>query len=196
MAGKILVYLADRMADFEMNLTCYLLSKIDWEIIPVAYDRGVITALSGLQYVPRAAISEVSGRSDIDGIIIPGGFHYEQREELTSLITALHRAGKLTAAICAGPQYLARAGILENNHYTTTMTPQSHRELFSDSGEYPFPPGTYVEKRVVREGTVITAKGTAFIEFSVEILDYFGVFESQHEKSELALRYQCSYPAR
>ena len=190
---KILVFIADGMADFEINLTCHLLSRYNWEIMTVAYDKSIITALSGLQYLPRSTISEISGDSGVDGIIIPGGFHYEQRPELTELIREYYRSGKLTAAICAGPQYLARAGLFERAHYTTTMTRDSHRELFSGSGDFPFPQDTYIENPVVRDGTVITAKGTAFIDFSVEILDYFGVFADQQEKRALAEQYQPSF---
>jgi protein deglycase len=189
---KMIVYIADRMADFEINLTCHLLANYGWEIITVAYEKGIVTASSGLQYVPRFTFSEITQDSDIDGIIIPGGFHYEQREEFTNLIKAYYQAGKLTAAICAGPQYLARAGLFENTHYTTTMTRESHKELFSGSGEFPFPQKTYIEKPVVRDGTVITAKGVAFIDFSIEILDYFNVFADESEKKEIALRYQPS----
>ncbi len=190
---KILVFIADRMADFEINLTCHLLSRFNWEIITVAYEKSIITALSGLQYLPNSTISEISGESGIDGIIIPGGFHFEQRPELTELIQEYHNSGRLTAAICAGPQYLARAGLLEKAHYTTTMTRDSHRELFSGSGEFPFPQDTYIESPVVRDGTVITAKGTAFIDFSVEILDYFRSFTDQQEKRALAEQYQPSF---
>jgi len=190
---RILVFIADRMADFEINLTCHLLSRYYWEVITVAYEKSIITALSGLQYLPRSTISEISGESGIDGIIIPGGLHYEQRPELTELIQEYYRSGNLTAAICAGPQYLARAGLFEKAHYTTAMTRDSHRELFSGSGEFPFPQDTYTESPVVRDGTVITAKGTAFIDFSVEILDYFGVFADQHEKRALAEQYRPSF---
>jgi protein deglycase len=189
---KMLVFIADQMADFEISLTCNLLVKYGWEIITVAYEKGIVTASSGLQYVPRFTISEISQDFDSDGIIIPGGFHFKQREEFTNLIKEYYQAGKLTAAICAGPQYLARAGLFENIHYTTTMTRESHKELFFGSGEFPFPQKTYIEKPVVRDGTVITAKGVAFIDFSIEILDYFNVFTDESEKREIALRYQSS----
>lgn len=190
--SKILVFLADKMADFEINLTCYLLMKYNRDIIPVAYEKTTIVALSGLQYVPRFSISEVTDYPDIDGIIIPGGFHYEQREELTNLIKKLHQTGKLVAAICAGPQYLARAGLLEITHYTTTMTIESHKELFSHSGEFPFPQDMFLDKPVVRSGNVITAKGTAFIDFTMEILDYFEIFKDSQEKIKLAQQYNSS----
>jgi len=191
--SKILVFLADKMADFEINLTCHLLAKNNLEIIPIAYEKSVLTALSGLKYIPRFIISEVTGFSDIDGLIIPGGFHCEQREELTRLIQKLHSSGKLTAAICAGPQYLARAGLFEKTHYTTTMTVESHKEFFSKAGNFPFPQHMFLDKPVVREGNVITAKGSAFIDFSIEILDYFGVFKEKMEKLELAQQYNSSF---
>jgi hypothetical protein len=49
-----------------------------------------------------------------------------------------------------------------------------------------FPRYTYVNENVVRDNNIITAVGNAFVDFSIEILDYFGDFKDETEKKECA----------
>lgn len=52
--------------------------------------------------------------------------------------------------------------------------------------EDPFPRDTYVNENVVRDNNIITAVGNAFVDFSIEILDYFGKFKDEAEKKKCA----------
>jgi hypothetical protein len=56
--------------------------------------------------------------------------------------------------------------------------------------EDPFPRDTYVAENVVRDTNIITAVGNAFVDFSMEILDYFGNFKDQKEKKEYTGHYK------
>ena len=40
----------------------------------------------------------------------------------------------------------------------------------------------FLEKRVVRDRNIITAQGIAFVDFAIEICDWFNLFENQKEK--------------
>jgi putative intracellular protease/amidase len=85
------------------------------------------------------------------------------------------------SAICAGPQYLAKAGILDNHKFTTTLTV----EYFESQGKKDFfPRHNYLKQNLVRDGNVITAVGNAFVDFAIEIGDWFKLFENQQEKEE------------
>jgi 4-methyl-5(b-hydroxyethyl)-thiazole monophosphate biosynthesis len=181
--GKILCFIYDGMVDFEMTLACHLLDK---EIVPISYEIKVIKSKSGMYYYPRATVKESLAYIDVEGLIIPGGFNDEQRQELTELINNLNDQGKLLSAICAGPQYLARAGILKGKKYTTTLTEDKIKEYFPMVSEDPFPRDTYVNENVVRDKNIITAVGNAFVDFSIEILDYFGNFKDETEKKKCA----------
>ncbi len=44
------------------------------------------------------------------------------------LIKQLNKEKKLIGAICAGPEFLANAGILRGIKYTTSQTPQIYEE--------------------------------------------------------------------
>ena len=171
--GKILCFIFENMVDFEMTLACHLVDK---EIVPIAYEIKVIKSNSGMYYYPMATAKEALEYTDVDGLIIPGGPNDEQRQELTELINKLNDKGKLLAAICAGPQYLARSGVLKGKKYTTTLTKDMIKEVFPDVKEDPFPRDTYVNEKVVKDNNIITAVGNAFVDFSVEIADYFGKF--------------------
>jgi putative intracellular protease/amidase len=89
---------------------------------------------------------------------------------------------KLIAAICAAPWILAKAGILEDRNFTTSIVQwqEMHREILGSDD--PFPRKGFVNERVVRDGNIITAKGVAFIDFAVEVCDYFGLFKDEAER--------------
>lgn len=184
---KILCFIYEDMVDFEMTLACHLVDK---EIVPIAYEIKVIKSKSGMCYYPMSTVKEALEYADVDGLIIPGGYNDEQRDELTELINKLNDQGKLLSAICAGPQYLARAGILEGKKYTTTLTEDKLREYFPIVSKDPFPRDTYINENVVRDTNIITAVGNAFVDFSIEILDYFGNFKDETEKKKCASHYK------
>jgi putative intracellular protease/amidase len=121
---------------------------------------------------------------DIEGLIIPGGWLENLEDELISLILKFDEEKKLIAAICAAPWILAKAGILEKRKYTTSIAvwEKKHKDFFGIDD--PFPRQGYLEKRVVRDDNIITGKGTAFIDFTIEVCDYLGVFKDEFEKDE------------
>ncbi len=85
---------------------------------------------------------------------------------------------------------LAVSGILEARKYTTSIDElqDKHRDFFGM--EDPFPLSNYVEGRVVRDNNVITAKGYAFIDFAVEVCDYFGRFQNEDDKKAFSWNYK------
>ena len=181
--GKILVFIYDDMADFEITFVTHLLgSDSGKEIITIGYDDILIKSKSGVVYKPTKLIKDVL-TEDVEGLIIPGGWNGEIRPELIELIQSLNAKGKLLAAICAGPRFLAKAGVLDNAKYTTSIVnwTEKHEEQFMDSD--PFPRQNFISDRVVRDGNIITAKSNAFIDFSVEVCDWFGLFDDEDDKS-------------
>ncbi len=178
--GKILCFIYESMADFEVTLACHMLGCLEeTKIISVSYEKSPITALSQLKYIPEMTVKEAIELDDIEGLIIPGGIERECKEELIELIQKLDRNKKLICAICAAPEFLAKAGILDNHLYTTTLD----EDYFKENGiEDCFPRENYLEEKVVRNENIITAKGRSFVDFGVEILEYFNLFDDVDEK--------------
>lgn len=183
--GKVLIFIFKGMTDYEITFITHLL-KVDAgkEIISIAYEDNLLRSASGLVYKPDKLISDVLGM-DVEGLIICGGWYGEVREELVQLINEINLKGKLLAGICgAGTVFLAKAGVLNEVNYTTPIIEwtQKHIDVFGE--EDPFPRNKFIDKRVVRDGNIITAKGIAFIDFSIEICDWLNLFESKEERAE------------
>ncbi len=185
--GKILCFVYNEMADFEMTLATHLLGMFGKEIALIAYEKEVITSKPGVTYFPGMTVQEALSLEEVDGILIPGGWNRILKDELKELLLKLHSEGKLLASICAGPEYFAKAGILKDYKYTTTLT----EEFLKQQGlEDSFPRENYVKEAVVRDRNLITAVGNAFVDFGVELACYFEYIKSEADKQEYAKHYK------
>lgn len=182
--GKILCFISEDFADFEITLALHKIKTVGKrEVLSMGYDYAPVTSESGLIYKPAVTINEAAELHDTEGLIIPGGPIRDQRDELTELIIKLDREKRLLAAICNGPQYLGRAGILNSRAFTTSCSLEKMAEL---GVKNPFPLAGITSRRVVRDGHVITAKGRAFVDFSFELFDYLHIYEGrEQEKKQL-----------
>lgn len=185
--NKILVFIFDGMTDYEITFITHLLSAdAGKKIITISYDDKIIEGRSGFLYKPSKLITDVI-YEDVEGLIIPGGWYGNTKPNLIELINNLNSKGKLISAICgAGTVFLAKAGILKDVKYTSPIEEwtQKHIEVFGEKN--PFPRENYVYERVVRDGNIITAQGIAFIDFAIEICDWFNLFENQEERNNFA----------
>ncbi len=180
--GKILCFISENMADFEITLVLHKLKQIGArDIVAVGDTFGSFTSESGLRYLPDTTLAQAFNLEDVEGLIIPGGPIQPQQPVLTDLIRRLDVEKKLLAAICNGPQYLAYAGILTHRKFTTSCSPAAIAELGIID---PFPRQNYLDRRVVRDGHVITAKGRAFVDFAFEIFAYLGIYQSDPQEQE------------
>lgn len=182
---KILVFLYDGMADFEITYATHLLGhELSKQIVPCAYDNKPIKSKGGMIYLPEITVEEAASK-DYVGLLIPGGWNPVVKDELLSLINEFFNSDKLLAAICAAPRFLAKAGVLSKVKYTTSIVEwnQARREAF-DNEDDPFPRENFIDTRVVRDKNVITSKGISFVDFAVEVADYFGQFRNEAEKQE------------
>jgi putative intracellular protease/amidase len=116
--------------------------------------------------------------------LIPGGPIKEQKNSLTDLIIKFNNKHILIAAICNGPQYLGRSGILNNKKFTTSCSKERIEKMKLDD---PFPRENYIEKRIVIDENIITAKGRAFIDFSFAIFDYLEIYKDRIDERDKLL---------
>ena len=85
-------------------------------------------------------------------LLLPGGAHYRlliQSKFVLDAITYFMENNKLISAICASPTILGKMGYLKNRKYTCFT---SMNENFG---------GTYIDKKVVVDGNLITARSVA-----------------------------------
>ena len=181
--STILCYIYSDMADFEVIVALHRLRNAGKRrIITVADTREVVVSQSGLRYLPDMTLAEAAA-IDADALIIPGGPINNDQNAILPLIRRLDAQDKLLAAICFGPQFLGRAGVLDKHHFTTSCT-EAH--IAANHLADPFPRRNWVDQRFVRDGNVITAQGHAFIDFAMEICRYLHVYATpEQEYAEL-----------
>ena len=183
--GKILLFVYNDMADFEFTYATHLLGhELGKQIVVAAYDKSPIVSKGGVTYLPHTTIAEADA-NEFEGFIIPGGWNPVVKQEMLDLINQFYQKDKLLAAICAGPRYFAKAGILDKVKYTTSIVEWNETRRSTFNEEDPFPRQNFVNKRVVRDRNVITSKGISFVDFGIEVANYFGMFNTDDEKLEL-----------
>jgi putative intracellular protease/amidase len=173
--GSIVCFVPEAYADFEVTLALHLAKDVGKrKIVTAGYTREPVTSYSGIKTVADLTLTEAASITDLEAFIMPGGPLREHDERLSSFLQTLDRDGRLLAAICFGPQYMARAGILQNRRFTTSCSPANiKRKGIAD----PFPRENFVNDRVVTDGNVITAQGHAFVDFAFAIARYLGFYE-------------------
>jgi putative intracellular protease/amidase len=177
---KILCFVSDEMADFEITLTLQILKNIGHrEIITIGSNLTPVVSQSGFTSLPNRTLQQALELPGVEALLIPGGPIRPQPAGLTELILKIHDEKKLLAAICFAPQYLGRAGILDHHRYTTSCSEDTIKALQVPD---PFPRDNYVEARVVRDGQVITAKGGAFVDFAFAIAEHLDLYSGRNDE--------------
>ncbi|MDO4594060.1 MAG: DJ-1/PfpI family protein [Tissierellia bacterium] len=108
---------------------------------------------------------------DYYAIIVSGSADFRKSINDSLLIDFLHSLKDkkiLKAAICAGPIFFAKAGLLHNKKFTNSLFLQVNEKIkYIDFDNF-------VEKPVVKDGDILTAVGVAYKEFAVEIARALG----------------------
>ena len=150
-------------------------AKITCDIVALS-DADWITGSHGIRIGTDRRFSETDFDS-YDAVILPGGLRgtdaLKADERVTALLQHMHSAGKLTAAICAAPTVLAKAGILEGRQ--ATCYPGAETMLAG---------AAFRTDSVVRDGTIITSRGAGTtIPFALAIIAYL---DSDEKAAEIA----------
>lgn len=140
-------------------------SRIGCDIAAVADTAGV-TGSHGIRVGADRGLTGLRPE-EYDGVILPGGLQGVERlaadERVLDLLRRFHGAGKITAAICAGPAVLARAGLLEGRK--ATCHPGTADQLTG---------AVYRPEPVVKDGSILTSRGLGTaIPFALALVAYF-----------------------
>ena len=163
---KTAIIFAEGLEEVEALTTVDLLRRagIVCDIVSLA-GTDTVTGSHGITIKADKPFSAVEFDS-YDGVILPGGIPGTPNLAADGRVLALLRdfaaAGKLTAAICAAPTVLAKAGLLEGK--TAVCYPGMEPELTGAK------PGT---GKAAVDGTVITSRGVGTaIPFALALVEY------------------------
>lgn len=183
MAPRVLVPLAPGCEELEAVTIIDLLRRAGIEVTTAGLHAGSVRASRGVVLVPDADLDAVIDQS-FDMVVLPGGGagadNLEADRRIGDLVRRLASEGRYTAAICAAPKVLARAGLLEGRQ--ATAYPGTLEKL-----------GTTAQIRtqaVVADGKIITSRGPGTaMDFALHLIQTL-VGRDKRDEVEAALQRQ------
>lgn len=170
----VYLLLYEGFAAFEIT-PLLLLLRNSANVVTFSFDSEPQRSEEQLRFVVDKSIDLVHPE-EVDVLIIPGGDptpHVDDKH-LPALLHGLHDRGKLIAAICGGPGFLAHVGLLKGLRVAHGYSDEDAPRVFEGS--------IITEDDVVVEDCIITARGQAYAEFAVEVCRNIGLFSTDEEK--------------
>ncbi len=137
----------------------------------------------GTVLVPDTTLDAVQDQ-DFDMVVLPGGLpgadHLRDDPRILALLRRLHGQGRYTAAICAAPQVLAKAGLLAGHRATSYPGVLDALDL----------PDTEVTGAPVEvDGRVITSRGPGTaMDFALTLIEQLAGREKRDEVEAALVR--------
>nr|WP_296771622.1 DJ-1/PfpI family protein [Rhodococcus sp. (in: high G+C Gram-positive bacteria)] len=172
----IALYATDTMADWEYG---YLVAGVamareqgdDRYQLTVVSDGGdEVTSLGGMHIRPDGAVVDLE-TSELAALILPGGNTWDaEHDAVLGLAGEALDRGTPVGGICGATLGLARIGILNDRPHTSNAL-----EFLGTATEYS---GSehYRDERTVVSGSLVTAPGTAPLEFAKALFEMLELF--------------------
>jgi putative intracellular protease/amidase len=182
---NVLVFVFDGFADWETSYAMVGIARSNrFRVSTLAAEKVPVRSMGGVTILPdldfRPCDVDDLDPSNTAMLILPGGTAWEQggNTKITELVRHCADAGIPVAAICGATLFLARLGLLEPCEHTSND--EAYLEAFAPG--YPGR-GNYRNQPAVAAKGVITAGGTAAVEFAQEIFDVLEIAEDQEVKA-------------
>ncbi len=169
MKKRILFVVLQQYADWEaayVSTAIAVLGEGKYEIKTVSLSKDYVESIGGFRIMPDYDIKSVP--NDYEALILIGGMTWrsESAHQLRALVDSCRHEGKILAGICDASAFLGTVGALNEIVHTSNDLDDLKQWAGSNyTGEQ-----KYIAKQAVRDKNVITANGTAPMEFAKEIL--------------------------
>lgn len=169
MKKQVLFVLLDQYADWG---AAYLASAINMlgqeqyvvKTVSITLDR--IQSIGGFQLLPDYDMKSMPKK--FEALILIGGMSWrtEEAKQIIPLVEKCIDDGKVLGGICDASEFLGTVGALNHcNHTGNDLT-----DLKQWAGEAYTNEERYIREQAVRDNNIITANGTAALEFAKEVL--------------------------
>lgn len=161
-AAHEVVYLAQAVASDEYALkeNSKYVNKV------VAPTLEPVKSIGGFRTVPDYSFETMP--EDYAALVLIGGFGWTTpvAEQIVPIVRKAIDSGKIVGAICNGASFMAKAGFLNNVKHTGNGLEQ----LQLWGGDNYTNPDGYVHVQAVSDNNIVTANGSATLEFAKELL--------------------------
>jgi 4-methyl-5(b-hydroxyethyl)-thiazole monophosphate biosynthesis len=173
MPKKLAIIAGHNFEETELVGTVDVLRRAQMKVDIVSFfNEEMVTGSHGIELKPDVQLKDFQ-EAEYDGLIIPGGSGVDhlnepliEQDNLLQLIKTFYNSKRLVAAICAAPEILAKAGLLEGKDATHFPSSRLFMENVHEKTNLPV--------IVNANDHMITGRsaGTVF-EFALAIVEYY-----------------------
>lgn len=169
MKKQVLFVILEQFADWEAAYLSSALSMLgngQYEVKTVSLTTDMVSSIGGFRVAPDYSIHSIP--SGYEALILIGGMSWRKEEAGTvkTLVEKCLTDGKVLGGICDASAFLGTAGALNDVRHTSN----DKNDLKQWAGEAYTGEDRYVMQQAVRDKNIITANGTASLEFAKEVL--------------------------
>lgn len=173
MKNNVLFVLLDKYAEWEaaplaaaLNSGVTPLGDTRYTTATVAPTADAVSSIGGFSTLPDYDFDSIP--QDYAALVLVGGMSWDRPEagRVEELVARTLREGKTVGAICNGASFMAAHGFLNDVAHTGNGLDQ----LRLWGGERYTNPEGFIERQAVADGSIVTANGSAGIEFAREML--------------------------
>lgn len=173
---EILFVVLEEFADWEIAYVASFLNESDKYITKiVGINDGAIKSIGGLRVLPDYTVKNVP--TNFHGLILIGGNSW--RKPLSKpIIPLIEKAITLNipiGAICDATVFMGANGWLNEIKHTSN----EHNDIKAYAKDNYKNEKNYVLEQAITDGNIVTANGTAALEFAKEILELFKVYPQE-----------------
>lgn len=165
----VLLVILQQYADWEaayISSAISMLGQGKYQIKTVSQTKDYVQSIGGFRVLPDYDIT--SAPDEYEALILIGGMTWRNAnaQQVKALVKDCRQKGKLLGGICDASAFLGTAGILNDVMHTSNDL----NDLKQWAGSLYTGQTKYVAKQAISDKNVITANGTAPLEFAKEIL--------------------------
>lgn len=172
MNNEIIFVLLNNFADWESAFIAPCLNfglepgKARYVVKTLSVNGEPVKSIGGFKVLPDYGIGDMP--ADCAGLVLVGGMDWfsPEAKEIVPLVKEALEKGKLVAGICNASVFLGMNGFLNQvKHTSNTLDYLKQHAGAQYTGD-----AFYIKEKAVRDGMIVTANGTGYMEFCREIL--------------------------
>lgn len=161
---KTAVLIYPNFSEYELTTALSILMQGGKPISIISIDEAPVRGEAGLTIMADLTVDQVN-YEEYDSLLLTGCMDILDvltNSTYTDFIQNISKQDNfIIASISSSPALLAKAGLLKNKNYTVGLLEEARKAsgVFEDAN--------YLDELIVQDGNIITARGSAFIEFGI-----------------------------